>query len=346
MVSVNVSFVGFTGPIVDLIRAVRKLERMGVDSVSIPDDLYLRDPFPTLANIALNSHKMELSFITNPYSRHPVLIARAVATLLEMAPDRISLWMSAGGSFTLKPLNIPMWDRPVTRVREALQICRALLSGENLNFNGQIFKVQDVRLHFPFPHRIPKIFVVGRGPQILRLTGELGDGALIMPISQAYEKMVMNEIFEEARRHNRDPEKLILGTSVTFTQLPPDEFRKRAARRIVNVVHDTPLSILQTYHKDVTPEIMETLRKIHEAPSIDAAVPLVTEEVANLYPDTVNSQDKLVELLKERAKRGYKSVGMVAPPGEEESFMKSLSEELIDELHAIRAPSLGEREIP
>ncbi|HJX24291.1 MAG TPA: LLM class flavin-dependent oxidoreductase [Candidatus Bathyarchaeia archaeon] len=346
MVHINVSFVGFTGPIKDLVHMVRKLERMGVDSVSFPDDLYLRDPFPALANLALNSERIELSFITNPYSRHPVLIARAVATLLEMAPDRISLWMSAGGSFTLKPLNIPMWDRPVTRVREALQICRTLLSGKNLNFNGQIFKVHDVKLHFPFPHNPPKIFVVGRGPQILRLTGELGDGALINPISLAYEKMVINEICEEARRHNRDPEKLILGTSVTFTQLPPEEFLKRAVRRIVNVIHDTPLSLIQTYHKNVTPEVMETLKKIHDAPSIDAAVPLVTEEIANLYPDTVNSEGKLIELLRERTRRGYKSVGLVAAPGEEEAFMKSLSEGLIDELHAIRSLGLGEREAP
>ena len=55
MVGVNVSFVGFTGPIRDLVRAVRKLERMGVDSVSIPDDLYLRGPLPRRWPILLST---------------------------------------------------------------------------------------------------------------------------------------------------------------------------------------------------------------------------------------------------------------------------------------------------
>ncbi|MHA1713402.1 MAG: LLM class flavin-dependent oxidoreductase [Candidatus Ranarchaeia archaeon] len=332
---INVAFVGFKGTIHGLIRLVQKLEQLGIDSVSIPDDLYLRDVYSTIAVLANTTERIALSFITNPYSRHPVLIARAIATLMELAPSRIRLELCAGGSFTLKPLNIPMWHKPVSRLRETIQICRQLFTGENLIFKGKIFSIQDVKFQFPFPHEQPYIGIMGRGPRVLSLAGELADGVSINPISPFYEQTIIEKIMETARRNNRNTDDILISTTVTYTHEDPEKFAQKARHRIVNVIHDMPLPLLRKFYKDLSDDIMKTIEKIHAAPSIDAAASLVTDEIVNLYPDTVFSQKELISSLEQRMKRGYNGIAIVAPPGEEQLFVQQLNKDLVDTLHHI-----------
>jgi hypothetical protein len=122
---------------------------------------------------------------------------------------------------------------------------------------------------------------------------------------------------------------------MTLTKWSPEEFRRKAAWRVANVIRDTPLSILTTFREDVSPEKMNQLLSIHDAPYIDAAIPLVTEEIVSLYPNAVNSPKRLIEILKERVKLGYRSLNFEALPGEETTLLRSLTSELIDELHAV-----------
>jgi alkanesulfonate monooxygenase SsuD/methylene tetrahydromethanopterin reductase-like flavin-dependent oxidoreductase (luciferase family) len=335
MVYTSVSFVGFTGPFSDLLELVHTLESNQLDLVSLPDDLWIRDVFTALAIFAVKTKHIGLGFITNPYSRHPVLIARATASLQELAPSRIRVGLCAGGSFTLLPLGIPMWKKPVSRVRETIQICQQLLKGETVSFTGQHFILKDVKLQFSFPHILPKFFVAGRGPNILSLAAELGDGATITPISANYEKMIKSRIHETAIRFHRDPKEIMMETGVTLTSKPTDEFAQFAARRVANVIHDTPKSILETFQSQVTPEIMDIIYQIHDASSVDVAVPLITSDLGFLYRDLVNSPKALLDMMKQKVQEGYQAVNIVIPPGEEKAVVDMLNNEIITKLHAL-----------
>ena len=69
-------------PIAELLEVSRAAERLGYAFVWANDDRLQRDVFSVLAAIALATGRVRLGpGVTTPYSRHPALIASAVATL-------------------------------------------------------------------------------------------------------------------------------------------------------------------------------------------------------------------------------------------------------------------------
>ena len=124
-------------------------------------------------------------------------------------------------------------------------------------------------------------------------------------------------------------------TGVTLTSKPRDAFAQFAARRVANVIHDTPKKILETFQSAVTPEIMDIIYQIHDASSVDVAVPLITSDLGFLYRDLVNSPKALLDMMKQKVQEGYQAVNIVIPPGEEKAVVEMLNNEIITKLHAL-----------
>jgi alkanesulfonate monooxygenase SsuD/methylene tetrahydromethanopterin reductase-like flavin-dependent oxidoreductase (luciferase family) len=335
MVQVAVDIVGYTDSLPNFVNMIQQLDRNGVDIINLSDDLWFYDIFALLGYVGKITDRTRFSIITNPYSRHPALVARAIATIKAITGRRVRICYAAGGSYTLRPLGIPMWDRPVTHVREAIQICRQLLTEEMVNYQGEVFSLDQVQLKFPFTHEPPEFFIAGRGTRIMTLVGELADGAFIDPISPVYEQMIMQLIRDTARKRKRDPEKIIFHAPIEYLEKTQAEFLKFAALRIANTLQDIPISLIETYETDASPSAMMRLRQIHDAPNSEVAATLVTPEVAKLFHGMVNSVDDLVDSIKQKAKQGFKSIGVVVPNGEEQNAVEALTPDIIDEIHNI-----------
>jgi alkanesulfonate monooxygenase SsuD/methylene tetrahydromethanopterin reductase-like flavin-dependent oxidoreductase (luciferase family) len=109
--------------------------------------------------------------------RHPVPVARQLATLGEHAPGRVSVGLGVGGE-DRHEVEICGVD-PATRGRrmdEHLLVLRGLLSGERVTHHGEFVDVVDAVVA-PRPERVPLI-VGGRAPAALARAGRLGDGWL------------------------------------------------------------------------------------------------------------------------------------------------------------------------
>ena len=108
--------------------------------------------------------------------RHPVLVARQIADLAVLAPGRLVLGMGIGGE---DPHEFEVCGiDPKTRGRrmdECLQIVRALLDGESVNFDGQFFHLSNARIR-PQPEKPVPILVGGRSDAAIRRAGRFGDG--------------------------------------------------------------------------------------------------------------------------------------------------------------------------
>src|SRR5207302_3926433 len=113
--------------------------------------------------------------------RTPPLLAMAAATLQAMAPDREILlgvgissrvvagqWHGAGYG-----------DRPLAQVREFVSLLRACLSGEQVDFEGDFYRLSRFRLGIRLGERRPKIVIGALNEGMLRLAGEVGDGVLL-----------------------------------------------------------------------------------------------------------------------------------------------------------------------
>src|ERR1700680_779826 len=108
--------------------------------------------------------------------RHPVPVARQIASIAELAPGRLTLGVGIGGE-DRHEIEICGVD-PSTRGRrmdECLQILCALSDGEPASFEGEFFSFQDA-LIVPAPApRIPLV-VGGRSDAAVRRAALLGDG--------------------------------------------------------------------------------------------------------------------------------------------------------------------------
>ena len=108
--------------------------------------------------------------------RHPVTVARQLATLAQLAPGRVIFGVGLGGE-DRHEVEICGVD-PATRGRRmdaSLQILRALLQGETLSWADEFYRIDAARiLPAPTP-RIPLV-VGGRSDAALRRAGRLGDG--------------------------------------------------------------------------------------------------------------------------------------------------------------------------
>ncbi len=108
--------------------------------------------------------------------RHPATVARQLATLCSIAPDRLTFGVGIGGDDP-RELELCGVD-PKTRgarADEALELVRAFMGGERVSYEGRFFRVEDAAIR-PAPTPTPPILVGGRADAALRRAGRLGDG--------------------------------------------------------------------------------------------------------------------------------------------------------------------------
>jgi alkanesulfonate monooxygenase SsuD/methylene tetrahydromethanopterin reductase-like flavin-dependent oxidoreductase (luciferase family) len=110
--------------------------------------------------------------------RHPLPVARQVASVAELAPGRLVFGVGVGGDDPAEVANSGV--DPATRGRrmdESLALVRRLLAGEIVDHRGEHFALEGAAIR-PTPEPAVPIVVGGRAPAALRRAGRLGDGWL------------------------------------------------------------------------------------------------------------------------------------------------------------------------
>ena len=160
-------------PYHDLVELAASVGAIGYDSAWYPDSRFLRDPFVGLAVLAQHAAVPLVGIATtDPFARHPALIATALATVTEMAANRVAIALGAGSS-GLAALGVAR-ERPVERVNQALRDLRTLLGGDAVTYAKD---APAVRVEFSAPP--PSLWIGTRSPRMLRLAGEVADGLIL-----------------------------------------------------------------------------------------------------------------------------------------------------------------------
>ncbi len=158
-----------TQPVQRLVELARLAESLGAEACFVADEGTERDVYVALTAIVGATGLSVAPAITNPFSRHPVATAAAIATLAELAPGRVMHGLGVGGSRVLKPLGMDP-ERPYTALRDAFELNRRLLAGET---------VGEASLPWFRPDRPMPIAVAGRGPRVQRLAAERSDCVIL-----------------------------------------------------------------------------------------------------------------------------------------------------------------------
>lgn len=161
---------------------------------------------------ALQGTGLPFGVVNAPGQRyHPVIIAQAIATLGAMFPDRF--WVALGsGEASNEHVTGEAWPRKDVRnarLRECVDVIRALLAGEEVSHDGLV-SVDRARV-WTLPETPPPLVGAAVSPETAGWVAEWADGlaTIAQPRSQL-EKMV------EAYRGNGGTGKLVLQVHVSY----------------------------------------------------------------------------------------------------------------------------------
>lgn len=199
-----------SGPIERSSSLIQEGEANGFDAAWVPDQEFYPDPYATLAIAALETETIDLGLaVTNPFTRHPAITARAAGTVGQIAENRFTLGLGSGNlGEVIKPLGYEPSGVP-RRCRETIEIVRRLLDGEDVTYDGKYYTLDDVNLDFAVDSDVP-IYVAARGPTMLQMAGEFADGVLVHAVSDASFAYVREYLEKGANRAGRDVDSIDL----------------------------------------------------------------------------------------------------------------------------------------
>jgi len=315
------------------VRLAQLAEARGFDRVWVPDERFYRDCYAYLTLCATHTGRVRMGpCVTDPYTRHPALTAMAMATLDEIAGGRAILGIGAGVS-GFDAMGIRRTS-PAVALREAIAIIRALWRGERVTAAGEVISLKAGRLDFQARPDIP-VYVAGRGPKILEIGGEVGDGVIVGALaSSATLGYAMSNIRAGQRRRatGLGPPEIVLWL---HTAIDADGARARqAVRRIVVGVLLSSLPVLDSLGVALPDDLRERLGRITygvQSPEMIEAARLVPDEVLDHFTmagDGAFCGRKVNEL----ARGGVTHVAVLPwlTPGQTiEDFVATFADELI-----------------
>jgi len=162
----------------EAVELIKFCDSLGYDYSWFSTDSF-REYTIVMAICAMETSRLKMGpGVANPYSRHPLVIARTIATLDEVSNGRAFLGLATGDiSENLRGQGYDT-SNSYERVRESAIIIKRLLSGENVTFKGKYFNVEDISLGFECRRNIP-IYIAGGGLKILEVAGEVADGVIL-----------------------------------------------------------------------------------------------------------------------------------------------------------------------
>ncbi len=110
--------------------------------------------------------------------RHPLVVASAAQTAQAAAHGNFTLGIGLGSHAPEQRAFGTVWSDPVGRLREHLQVLRAVFDDGDVDFHGSQFTADpEWPVNVPGGAPVP-VYVAAMGPKALRVTGELADGTL------------------------------------------------------------------------------------------------------------------------------------------------------------------------
>ncbi|MGH2948212.1 MAG: LLM class F420-dependent oxidoreductase [Solirubrobacteraceae bacterium] len=149
---------------------VRRAEAAGYDDLWT-GETNGADGFTPLALAAAWTGRMRLGTgVVNPFTRGPAVLAQHAAALADASGGRFVLGLGASSDVIVERWNQTPFERPLTRVRDAVGVLRTVLGGGR--------GPGGFKLEAPPAHRVP-IAVAALRDRMLRLGGEVGDGTFV-----------------------------------------------------------------------------------------------------------------------------------------------------------------------
>ncbi len=161
---------------------VKYAEEKGFEAVWQAESRLVRDAIVPMAAYAAVTTKIKVgSGVINNWTRNIGLLAATFLTLDDLAPDRIICGIGAWWDPLAKNVGIDR-SKPLTAMRETVEILRKLLNMERVTFHGEFIHVDGIELDIVHGRKEPRhvpIYIGATGDKMMEMTGEIADGVVL-----------------------------------------------------------------------------------------------------------------------------------------------------------------------
>ena len=241
------------------------------------------DAFTSLAQLAAVTSRIRIGTSIVPvFARSPANVAMTALNMDRMSGGRFFLGLGTSGQLVIQDLHGERFARPLTRMREYIDIVRKAARGEPLDHDGEFFHTKRFRLRTtPFRSDLP-IYIAALSPASLRLTGELADGWLPIFLAPSRMAPAVAELEAGARSAGRSLADIAISPQVSiYVTEDIAAARDRERPHIAFYIGGMGVFYHEYMHRIGFGDEADRVRHAFQARRRDEAARLVTDEMVD-----------------------------------------------------------------
>jgi 5,10-methylenetetrahydromethanopterin reductase len=173
----------------DILDCSKVLARHNADSIWIPETWGM-ECCSIMSAVSQLAKKPKIgSSVMNIYSRTPSLAAMAAASLDTISNGRFILGLGTSSQAIIEEWHGLEFKKPVQRMKEYVKIIRLIMTGNKVNYNGELFHLRDFTLLIRPPRNQIPIYLAAINQKMVELTWDIADGVIfyLRPLKEMQE---------------------------------------------------------------------------------------------------------------------------------------------------------------
>ncbi|WP_067852216.1 glucose-6-phosphate dehydrogenase (coenzyme-F420) [Nocardia shimofusensis] len=308
-------------------------EEHGMDSTTVSDHFQPwrhkggHAPFSLawMAAVGARTERIQLgtSVLTPTFRYNPAVIAQAFATMGCLYPGRVMLGVGTGEALNEIATGYqgewPEFKERFARLRESVDLMRALWTGDRVDFDGQYYKTVGASI-YDVPEGGVPVYIAAGGPLVARYAGRAGDGFICTSGKgmELYTEKLMPAVAEGAAKVERTVDDIDRMIEIKISYDTDPELA------LENTRFWAPLSLTAEQKHSITDPIeMEA-----------AADALPIEQIAKRWI-VASDPDEAVEQIKPYLDAGLNHLVFHAPGHDQRRFLGLFQRDLAPRLRAL-----------
>jgi coenzyme F420-dependent glucose-6-phosphate dehydrogenase len=316
----------------ELVEYAVRAEQVGLDSAVVSDHFLPwrhtggHAPFALvwLAAVGERTSRIQLgtSVLTPTFRYNPAVIAQAFATLGILYEGRVMLGVGTGEALNEIAVSGRQWPgfkERLGRLREAVELIRALWTAEAVDHAGEYYTVVNASI-YDRPRRPVPLYVAAGGPVVATFAGRVADGFICTSGKgmELYTEQLLPALEEGARAAGRDPAEIdrMIEIKISYDRDPEQALQ--------NTRFWAPLSL--------TAEQKHSVDSAQEMERLAGQLPI--EQIAQRWI-VASDPDDAVAQITPYVDAGLNHLVVHGPGHDQERFLSQFSEDVLPRLRQL-----------
>jgi len=198
----------------EIVECVALAEELGYESAWMAEG-HAGDQFAILGACAAATTRIRLgTSISSVFVRSAPTIGMAAATVDHLSGGRFILGLGTSHREQVEPEHGMTFARPTDRLRDTVEIVRALLRDGAVSHAGRVVSIERFDLWFTPLRKELSIYVAGLFSTMLEVCGEIADGALLTWPTLDAPRRAAEHVSRGALRAGRDPREIDIASLI------------------------------------------------------------------------------------------------------------------------------------